>query len=118
MIISVNKGQEIIQAIKKAVYDYNSKIRGSGYYLKPIHMVYKKGKVYIYIGRYWYRITKKNRVLKWTYLGKSKPIIELPEPPSIPEGVIIKEGDNYLLDESILNSELLSSFLHNASRKK
>lgn len=94
---------EIIRRMKSKVYDYNSKIREYGVYLKPYHIVYKNGKKYIYVGKYWYKLEKKDGKLKWIYLGKTKPNESMPDPPPIPDYTIIKDGDGYIIDEKILN---------------
>lgn len=85
---------EIIDKMKRLVYDYNKKVSKYGVYLKPYHIVYKKGKKYIYIGRYWYRLEKKDGKLKWIYLGKVKPYDYLPDPPEIPEQTFIVSRNN------------------------
>ncbi|MEM3367263.1 MAG: hypothetical protein QXQ22_03045 [Metallosphaera sp.] len=94
---------KVLSALKSLVYDYNTKIREHGVYLKPFHVVYKKGKRYIYIGKYWYRLEKLNGKLKWIYLGKTKPVEQLPGPPSIPEITIVREDSEYVFDDSLLN---------------
>ncbi|BCS91912.1 hypothetical protein [Metallosphaera javensis (ex Sakai et al. 2022)] len=94
---------KVLSALKSLVYDYNTKIREYGVYLKPFHVVYKKGKRYIYIGKYWYRLEKLNGKLKWIYLGKAKPLEQLPDPPSLPESTIVREDSVYVFDDSLLN---------------
>lgn len=74
-----------ISDLKRLVYEYNTKIRGYGVYLKPYHIVYRNGKKYIYIGRYWYKLERKNGKQKWIYLGKEKPLPNLPDPPELPK---------------------------------
>jgi len=84
------------------IYSYNKLIRYTKYYLKPIHIVVKKkpdgGKTkYYYYGRYWYRLeygSNGSRKLKWIYVGKNKPVKDLPEPPDNPlEGLVLKISD-------------------------
>jgi len=94
---------EVLRKLKTQVYEYNSKIKDSGIYLKPYHIVYKNGKQYIYIGKYWYRLEKKGSKLKWIYLGKNKPTDVLLDPPAIPDYTIIKDTDGYIVDEKVLN---------------
>jgi|GEM_PF-1014739 hypothetical protein len=72
----------ILSNIKRSIYDYNEKIKSTGYYLKPYHIVNKGKKKYLYIGKYWYKIISENK-LKWIYIGKRKPE-PLPDPPNIP----------------------------------
>jgi hypothetical protein len=78
-------GHVDISDLKRLVYEYNTKIRGYGVYLKPYHIVYRNGKKYIYIGRYWYKLERKNGKQKWIYLGKEKPLPNLPDPPELPK---------------------------------
>ncbi|MFP3203656.1 MAG: hypothetical protein RXR43_16050, partial [Sulfolobus sp.] len=47
----------------------------------------RNGKKYIYIGRYWYKLERKNGKQKWIYLGKEKPLPNLPDPPELPNVV-------------------------------
>jgi len=100
--------EEILSKLKKVVYEYNAIIRGSGVYLKPYHAVYKQNKKYIYIGKYWYRLERVGGKLKWIYLGKNKPIKNLPDPPKIPESTIIVENNEVYIVENKLIEELLS----------
>ena len=94
---------EILDQIKKEVYKYNSTISSTGYYLKPVHKVYKRtasGKivVYEYYGKYWWRLMRRGGKLKWIYVGKRNPP-HLPEPPQVLDGVIIiKEGDDVIVE--------------------
>ncbi len=105
MLIRVNEKQfdEVLHKLKSMVYDYNSKIKEFGVYLKPYHIVYKNGKKYIYVGKYWYRLEKIRGKLRWIYLGKDKPIESMPNPPKIPSSTIIKENTDYIIDEELLN---------------
>ncbi|MCY0882713.1 MAG: hypothetical protein OWQ50_02655 [Acidianus infernus] len=95
---------KIFSKLKEQVYEYNSKISGSEVYLKPYHVVYKNGKKYIYIGKYWYKLEKYNGKIKWIYLGKEKPLANLPDPPKFPEFTIIKDEKSYIVDEKFLNN--------------
>lgn len=67
-------------------------IKNYGVYLKPVHIVIKKSsqntKVYHYYGRYWYKVVYENGKLRWIYIGKEKPFLELPDPPLNPLLVI------------------------------
>ncbi len=49
-----------------------------GYHLRTIHkVVSKKGRIYFYKKRYWYRaISISKGKKKWVYIGKTKPEIE------------------------------------------
>ncbi|QKQ99793.1 hypothetical protein GWK48_04770 [Metallosphaera tengchongensis] len=93
----------ILSSLKSLVYEYNSKIKQYNVYLKPFHVVYKNGKKYIYIGKYWYKLEKFNGKLKWIYLGKTKPMEQLPDPPQLPEITIVKDETSYTFDDSLLN---------------
>jgi len=88
----------VIGEILPAFYEYNSKIRHTGFYLKPVHMSTRRlqdGTLvkYYYYGRYWYRLEKDALGrLKWVYIGREKPLHSLPDPPRNPlEGVVIKK---------------------------
>jgi len=95
--------RELSALARKAVYEYNLSIRGSGYYLKPVHYVYKRSgsrvRVYEYYGRYWWRLQRVNGRIRWKYAGTRKPP-GLPEPPSTGlEGLrIIRDGDDIIVD--------------------
>ncbi len=99
----------------RLLYKYNSVIRGTGYYLKPVHLVTKRTadgkKTYMYIGRYWWRIEYvgkrgKTSRIKWIYAGREKPreLREYPDPPKHPlVGLtVIIDGDDILVDEKSL----------------
>ncbi len=88
---------------RRAVYEYNLAIKGTGYYLKPVHYVYKRAggrtRVYEYYGRYWWRLDRGSGRVRWRYVGKTKPP-GLPDPPSTGlEGLrIIRDGDDIIVD--------------------
>lgn len=105
---------ELYSPYRARIYEYNSTIRESGYYLKPLHIVYKivhgRKLKYVYFGRYWYRVykvpgegeLKKERSrIKWLYVGRDKPDPHLPDPPINPlEGIaVIVDGEDILVDE-------------------
>jgi len=119
---------EIFSPYRRRIYEYNSLIRESGYYLKPIHLVVKKDVnskyKYLYFGRYWYRLIKaSNGRIRWIYVGREKPDPNLPEPPINPlEGlkiIVINEND-VIVDEYVYNT-LVSMFPnlkgHNVARE-
>lgn len=88
----------IILEFLPMIYEYNNKIRYTGFYLKPVHIAVRRlqdGTVvkYYYYGRYWYRVEKVgSRKIKWIYVGKKKPLPYLPDPPSHPlEDVVVKK---------------------------
>jgi len=92
--------QGILEEYKTRLYEYNKLVSTYGYYLKPLHIVYKKtsnGTVkYVYYGRYWYKIVyagKRNKtsIVKWIYIGREKPLPKLPDPPHHPlEGIVLR----------------------------
>lgn len=97
---------ELFLPYRRRIYEYNSQIKDTGYYLKPVHLVVKKelNLKYLYFGRYWYRITKgPHGKIKWIYVGKEKPDPNLPEPPINPfEGLkIIVNNDDIIIDEYV-----------------
>ncbi|MEM0000557.1 MAG: hypothetical protein QXH02_03240 [Desulfurococcaceae archaeon] len=88
----------IIGELLPVFYEYNNKIKHTGFYLKPVHISTRRlqdGAVikYYYYGRYWYRLERDPAgKLKWIYVGKDKPLHELPDPPHNPlEGVVVKK---------------------------
>ncbi|MEM3863658.1 MAG: hypothetical protein QW699_04110 [Metallosphaera sp.] len=105
MLVRMNEKEfsNVLSILKYLVYEYNTRIKEHGIYLKPFHVVYKKQKRYIYIGKYWYKLEKINGKLKWIYLGRAKPLMLLPDPPYIPDTTIVKEESGYVFDDLILN---------------
>ena len=110
-LVMIRDGYKILMSIyspyRERIYLYNARIRDSGYYLKPIHIVYKtineRKYKYIYFGRYWYRIIRKGSKVKWVYIGREKPDPHLPDPPLSPfEGisVIVDENNNVIVNEA------------------
>lgn len=107
--------REMLEEYKRLIYRYNSVISGTGYYLKPTHIVTKKlpdgtRLKYVYIGRYWWKITyasKKGRKggIRWKYVGREKPseLLHYPDPPENPlTGLRFTiDGDDIILDCSI-----------------
>lgn len=109
MLVKLNL---IIGELLPVFYEYNNRIRHTGFYLKPVHISTRKlqdGTVvkYYYYGRYWYRIEKDPAgKLRWTYIGREKPLPELPDPPHNPlEGVVVKKFNNNI--EIVFASEEL-----------
>ena len=99
--------KEVLENYLSELYEYNSRIRGTGYYLKPVHMVTKwrgnSKRTYYYYGRYWWRLEYRGRrgktsLVRWVYVGREKPE-GLPEPPRNPlEGLkfYVIDGDVYM----------------------
>ncbi|MCE4623413.1 MAG: hypothetical protein F7B11_01515 [Caldisphaeraceae archaeon] len=90
----------LLDSVKEEIYRYNVLASKKGYYLKPVHKVYKpKGKsgkaIYEYYGRYWWKKLRGRLI----YSGTTKPRI-LPNPPENPlEGLsIVREGEDVILD--------------------
>jgi len=114
--VRVKKGyralREAVSDFLAHIYRYNSLIGETGYYLKPTHIVTKKlddgtRLRYIYIGRYWWRLSYGEggggrRSLRWRYVGKEKPaeLEGYPDPPSSPlQGLrVVVDGDDVILD--------------------
>lgn len=91
---------EILEEVKAKVYAYNSMISGTGYYLKPVHKVYRRlsdgtVKIYEYYGKYFWKKAGKRLV----YAGTVKPR-GLPDPEPMPlEGLsLIRIGDDVVID--------------------
>ncbi|RLG78017.1 MAG: hypothetical protein DRO12_00445 [Thermoprotei archaeon] len=89
----------------RQLYEYNNVAKKFSVYLKPVHIVTKRGsRIYIYIAKYWYRLEKSNGKLKWIYIGTSKPQIQgLPEPPPplIDKIPIEMDGEYVDVDDTI-----------------
>ncbi len=90
----------LLDELKNPFYEYNSKISSTGYYLKPVHKVYKtlgdgRRRIYEYYGRYWWRRVGK----RFVYAGVSKPrAVKEPPPPNPLDGLsIIVEGEDIIL---------------------
>jgi len=108
--LSKKEVDEILTRLKELIYEYNKNLRGTGFYLRPMHIVYKgKSKKYIYIGKYWYYLEYKKKKLIWNYVGTMKPVSNLPDPPEIPEVTIIKRDGEYYITQ--LDLERLKAFL-------
>ncbi len=118
MTVRVVGGRKVLKKIMEdflhELYRYNSIVKRYGYYLKPYHMVtYRSSsnvKRYYYYGRYWYKVRYtgkkgKTSLVKWEYVGRTKPLQQLPDPPKHPleNTVFLVEGDDVLLrDEDYL----------------
>lgn len=92
---------KLTDVIKEPFYEYNTLISKTGYYLKPVHKVYKKlpngrTRIYEYYGRYWW--SKDGN--RWKYAGREKPSMIPGKPPVHPlEGLsIIVEGNDIIID--------------------
>lgn len=79
--------KEALEKYREQLYHYNSLISGTGFYLKPLHIVYHTladgtRKKYHYYGRYWYRLERRNGRLVWRYVGREKPreLADAPDP--------------------------------------
>ena len=100
-IVNGTRALEAVEIqVKEPYYHYNSLISKYGYFIKPVHKVYKvkRGRrlVYVYYGRYWFRRGEKGRAV---YAGSAKPSFIPYQPPSNPlEGVtIIIDGPDLLI---------------------
>ena len=116
--VLVRGGLEAVEAalegFRRSLYRYNSLLRGSGYYLKPVHIVTRRladgsRRRYMYIGRYWWRLSytrgrgAPSHRLAWRYVGRDMPAElrgKVPPPPRNPlEGLSYAalEGGDILL---------------------
>jgi hypothetical protein len=108
---------QIESYIKEPFYHYNSLISSFGYYLKPIHKVYKrksdKTYIYVYYGRYWFRKDESGRLI---YAGTEKPeMIDVIPPKNPLEGLsLIIDGKDLLVSENGVQVfvEIASKYLH------
>jgi hypothetical protein len=97
--------REWLDSLKSVIYEYNEKIKGSGYYLKPVHKVYYSPsggptRVYEYYGRYWWRVEERGGRRRLVYAGRVKPR-GLPDPPNLGviEGLrVIVEGNDVIIE--------------------
>ncbi len=97
--------EEAVDRFLRDIYRYNSLLRGTGYYLKPVHIVTRETRFgrlrYIYIGRYWWRLERRGGRLRWRYVGREKPaeLADVPEPPSSPlSGLVYAvKGDDVII---------------------
>ncbi len=93
----------ILADLKRVFYEYNKVIRDTGYYLKPVHKVYKYTsgslRVYEYYGRYWWRLVRRGGKPRYIYAGTVKPEKVTVDPPDNPlEGLsLIREGDDVIV---------------------
>ena len=87
---------ELIDIYRTKLYEYNRVIRKWGLILKPVHIVIAKGRTYLYYGKYWYRLEKQGSKLRWVYVGKSKPLKELPDPPTNPLSIVAMRSEGGL----------------------
>jgi hypothetical protein len=93
---------ELLDDYRTSIYAYNSKIKNTGFYLKPVHKVYYKDSqgtriIYEYYGTYWWKKQKKGYRIYLRYYGKQKPE-GLPDPPINPlAGVIINKTEDRII---------------------
>jgi hypothetical protein len=97
--------EKVLVELKKAIYKYNSVVSRLGYYLKPVHKVYRRGiegrvKVFEYYGRYWWRVARGPRGRRRLIYVGTEPPAGAPKPPKTPLlGIAIaREGDDVILD--------------------
>jgi len=121
--IRIRKGalrlRKILDEYRRAIYHYNTLIKGTGYYLKPVHIVTRNTpsgrKTYHYYGRYWWRLEKKRvegrSKLRWRYIGRQKPseLKDYPDPPRNPlEGFRCRVDG----DDIIVKKEMFEKYKH------
>lgn len=105
---------DLYSQFKLEILSYNERIKDTGYYVKPMHVAYKNndaGRVkYIYFGRYWYRVVRRDNRLVWVYVGKDKPEPSLPDSPPNPfENVSIAVINDNDIEIDLNSLELLAS---------
>jgi len=75
----------ILADLKESFYEYNRSIGSTGYYLKPVHKVYKyvggSRRIYEYYGRYWWRLSRTGKgpsisMLAWLNLRALRWILQ------------------------------------------
>ncbi len=104
----------LVEQYKLSIYRYNESIKNTGYYLKPVHMVYRKDqegrtRIYYYVAKYWWHVSyvgrrgKTSRV-KWIYVGSRMPyhpdLMVNPPPPSPLEGIAYSlDGEDVIMTE-------------------
>ncbi len=105
----------IIDDVKKPIYEYNSIISSKGYYLKPVHRVYRHRsdgtrKIYEYYGRYFWRIETRGGRKRLVYAGTRKPR-GLPDPPRTGlEGLVVLRESNS--NDVIIDCHVYERFKH------
>ncbi|MCE4615272.1 MAG: hypothetical protein F7B60_07080 [Desulfurococcales archaeon] len=94
--------EKLLDDYRTSIYAYNSMIKKTGFYLKPVHKVYYKNShgtkiIYEYHGMYWWKKQKKGYKVYLKYYGKQKPE-GLPDPPVNPlSGVIIDKTEGLII---------------------
>jgi hypothetical protein len=92
----------LLEEYRISLYAYNSRIRETGFYLKPVHKVYYTRKdgtrsIYEYYGTYWWIKKKKGYKTLLKYYGKNKPP-GLPDPPINPlSGIVANPLENWVI---------------------
>ncbi len=99
----------IIDEYKSVIYEYNTRISGQGYYLKPVHKVYRRLsdgtlKVYEYYGRYYWRKAGERLI----YAGREKPR-GLPDIHLPFEGLAVIRINN---SDVVIDCDLYDKFKH------
>ena len=114
VVDGINILQRLLDSYRKKLYEYNTLLSGTGFYLKPVHIVTRntrgEKKLYYYYGRYWWKIKykgKNNKTSKiaWEYIGRQKPkeLAHLPDPPKNPfEGIkIVVVKNNIIIERKV-----------------
>ncbi len=91
---------KILEEYQRQVAEYNSKLR-DGLRLKFVHYVTVNGKRYVYFGKYYYKVKRVGKRIKWIYVGKE--LKEVPPPPPNPfDGLKVKvDGDDIIVEREI-----------------
>ncbi len=101
--------EEVLERYLRDIYRYNSMLRGTSYYLKPVHMVTRSTRYgrlrYVYIGRYWWRLEYRDGKLRWRYVGREKPeeLRDKPDPPRNPLAGLVYavSGEDVIVREDV-----------------
>jgi hypothetical protein len=104
-----SKVRKIYDKYVKKVKEYNKQIRHTGFYLEPVKMVPRRNpldrksvvKYDYYYGRYWYLYIGGKERGRYIYLGRTKPLETLPDPPENPLNYvkIIYDDEDILIPE-------------------
>ncbi|ABU82009.1 hypothetical protein [Ignicoccus hospitalis] len=97
--VELDQGElkELLDQYLKELYEYNEKLP-ENVRLKAFHYVKSKGRVYVYVGKYFYKYERDGTKLRWKYLGTQPPEGCPPPPPNPLDGLVfqIRRGKVYI----------------------
>jgi len=112
--------RDIMDRYMTELYRYNELIKSYGYYLKPMHIVTRRTsngiRRYYYFGKYWYKLSyegkrgKTSRV-KWIYVGRNKPLPEIPDPPPNPLDLLMVKIDNNSIRLYVSSNKMIKKII-------